>query len=61
MTNTMQTLVAAATLITVIVAASNSALAGADSFYPRHFNNSDLTAPSVGAESGIPAPYRVGD
>jgi hypothetical protein len=61
MTNIMQTLVVAATLITVTVAASNLALAGADSFYPAHLKNSDLASPSVSPESGIPAPYRVGD
>ena len=57
----MQTLVAAATLITVTVAASNLAVAGADGFYPSYFKNSIPASPSVGAESAIPAPYRVGD
>jgi len=59
--NIMQTLAVAATLITVTVAASNLALAGADSFYPAHFKNSNLPSPSVSAKSGIPAPYRLGD
>ena len=40
MTNILQTLAIAATLITVTVAASSSALAGADSPYPAQFRES---------------------
>lgn len=61
MTNIMQTLVVAATLITITVGASSLALAGEDSFYPAHFKNPNLTSPLVSAGSAIPAPYRVGD
>jgi hypothetical protein len=61
MANILQTLVVAATLITVTVAASNLALAGENSFYPAHFRNSNLEVPSVSAGSAIPSPYRVGD
>lgn len=62
MTNILQTLAVAATLITVTVAASSSVFAGADSpFYPAQFQNPNLPYPSVGAGSGIPAPYRLGD
>jgi hypothetical protein len=61
MTNILQTLAVAATLITVTVAASGSVLAGADSPYPAHFKNPNLPHPSVGTGSGIPAPYRLGD
>ena len=53
MTNILQTLAVAATLITVTVAASSSVLAGADSpFYPAHFKNPNLPYPSVGREAG---------
>ena len=61
MTNILQTLAIAATLITVTVAASSSALAGADSLYPAQFKNPNLPYPSVSAGSGIPAPYRLGE
>ena len=61
MTNILQTLMVAATLITVTVAASNLALAGEYSFYPSHFKHSNQTSPWLGTESAIPVPYRVGD
>ena len=61
MTNILQTLMVAATLITVTVAASNLALAGENSFYPSHFKHSNQTSPWVGTESAIPVPYRAGD
>lgn len=61
MTNILQTLAVAATLITVTVAASNVALAGADSPYPAHFKNPNAETPSVGVGSGIPAQYRIGN
>jgi hypothetical protein len=61
MTNILQTLAFAATLIIVTVAASSSASAGTDSPYPAQFKNPNLSYPSVGAGSGIPAPYRLGD
>lgn len=61
MSNILQTLAVAATLITVTVATSSSVLAGADSPYPAHFKNPNPANPSVGAGSGIPAPYRLGD
>jgi hypothetical protein len=61
MTNILQALAVAATLITFTLAASNSVLAGADSPYPAQFKNPNLPYPSVGAGSGIPAPYRLGD
>lgn len=61
MTNILQALAVAATLITFTLAASSSVLAGADSPYPAQFKNPNLPYPSVGAGSGIPAPYRLGD
>jgi hypothetical protein len=62
MTNILQALAVAATLITITVAGSSSVLAGADSpFYPDQFKNPNLPHPSVGAGSGIPAPYRLGE
>jgi hypothetical protein len=61
MTNIIQTLAVAATLMTITVTASNLALAGEDSFYPAHFKNSNLASPSVSVENAIPAPYRVGN
>jgi hypothetical protein len=61
MTNIKQTLAVAATLITVTVATSSLALAGADGFYPPHFKNSNTVSSSASAGSAIPAPYRVGD
>jgi hypothetical protein len=62
MTNILQALAVAATLITITVAANSSALAGADSpFYPDQFKNPNRPHPSVGTGSGIPAPYRLGD
>ena len=62
MTNILQALTVAATLITVTVAANSSVLADSDSpYYPAQFKNPNLSHPSVGAGSGIPAPYRLGD
>ncbi len=62
MTNILQALAVAATLITFTLAASSSVLAGADSpFYPDHLKNPNLPYPSAGTGSGIPAPYRLGD
>jgi hypothetical protein len=62
MTNILQTLAVAATLVTITVAASSLALAGADGpFYPDQFKNPNLPYPSVGVGSGIPTQYRLGD
>jgi hypothetical protein len=61
MTNLLQTLAAAAMLISLTVATSTSVLAGADSPYPAQFKNPNLPHVPVGAGSGIPAPYRLGD
>lgn len=42
--------------------ATGSALANVDSpFYPDHLKAPSLPNPSVGAGSGIPRPYRIGD
>ena len=60
MTNILQALAVAATLITVTVAGTSSVLAGSGSPYPEQFKIR-IPHPSVGGQSGIPAPYRLGD
>jgi hypothetical protein len=62
MMNLLQTLAAAAMLISLAVATSSPVLAGADSpFYPGNFQNPTLPHVPVGAGSGIPAPYQLSD
>ena len=57
MTNILQTLAIAATLITVTVAASSSALAGADSLYPAQFRiKSSLSVRQCGKRDTGPIP-----
>jgi hypothetical protein len=58
----MKTLLTALVLVAGTVAAGGSALAGIGSpFYPENYTNSNPPAPLVGAGSGIPAQYRLGD
>ena len=58
----MKTLLTAIVLVVGTVAAGGSALARTDSpFYPEHFTNSNPPVPLVGAGSGIPAQYRLGN
>ena len=58
----MKTLVTAIALVVGIIAANGSASAGSDSpFYPENFTNQHPPVPVIGAGSGIPAPYRLGD
>ena len=58
----MKTLLTAITLTVGIVAASSSALAGTNGpFYPENFANPNPPTPAVGAGSGIPLPYRLGE
>jgi hypothetical protein len=58
----MKTFLTALVLVVGIVAAGTSASARSDSpFYPQNFTNPNPPVPLVGAGSGIPAPYRLGD
>jgi hypothetical protein len=62
MTNILKSLAVAATLVLGTAAISGLAFAGPDSsFYPDHLKNPNIPYLSVGAGSGIPSPYRVGD
>jgi hypothetical protein len=57
----MKTLLTAIALVVGTVAAAGSALAHTDSpFYPQNFTNPNPPVPVVGAGSGIPLPYRLG-
>jgi hypothetical protein len=58
----MKTLLTVFTLVVGTVAASGLALARNDSpFYPDHFKNPNPPVQVVGAGSGIPSPYRIGE
>lgn len=58
----MKTLLTALALFVGTVAASGSALARTDSpFYPNNFSNPNPPVPLVGAGSGIPQQYRLGN
>ena len=60
MTNIVTILAVVAAL--AVSASATVALAGSDSpFYPAQFQNPNPPHVSVGAGSGIPAPYRLGD
>jgi hypothetical protein len=58
----MKMLLTALALIVGTVAAGGLALARTDSpFYPDSFKNPNPPALVVGAGSGIPSPYRIGE
>ena len=58
----MKTFLTALVLVAGIVAAGGSASARTDSpFYPNNFANPNPPVPLVGAGSGIPAQYRLGE
>ena len=58
----MKTLFTALVLVVGTVAANGSALARTDSpFYPDNFSNPNPPVPLVGAGSGIPQQYRLGE
>jgi hypothetical protein len=62
MTNFATALALAVTMVVGTAAFGGLALARPDSpFYPDHLKNPNLPYPSVGAGSGIPSPYRLGD
>jgi hypothetical protein len=58
----MKTFLIALVLVVGTVAAGGSASARTDSpFYPENFTNPNPPVPVVGAGSGIPLPYRLGE
>jgi hypothetical protein len=61
MTNIAKIFSVAVTLVVGTGAISGIALAITNPFYPDRLKNPDVSLPSPGAESGIPAPYRLGD
>ena len=61
MTKILEALAVVATLVGT-AAISGVALASPESpFYPDNLRNPTVPLPSVGAGSGIPSPYRIGD
>jgi hypothetical protein len=62
MTNIIRSFAVAATLVLGTALISGFAFASPDSpYYPDHLKNPKVPYLSVGAGSGIPSPYRVGD
>ena len=62
MTNMAKILTVAVTLVVGTGAISGIALASVDhAFYPERLKNPNVSLPSPGVGSGIPAPYRIGD
>ena len=62
MTNIAKIFTVAATLVVGTGAISGIALASVDhAFYPERLKNPNVSLPSPGVGSGIPAPYRIGD
>ena len=62
MTNIAKIFTAAVTLVVSTGAISGMALASVDhAFYPDHLKSPNVSLPSPGVGSGIPAPYRIGD
>jgi len=62
MTNIAKILTVAVTLVVGTGAISGIALASVDhAFYPERLKNPNVSLPSPGLGSGIPAPYRIGD
>lgn len=62
MTSIAKILTVVVTMVVGTTAISGIALASPDSpFYPDHLKNPNVPYPSVGAGSGIPSPYRLGD
>ena len=62
MTNIAKILTVAVTLVVGTGAISGIALASVDhAFYPERLKNPNVSLPSPGVGSGIPAPYRIGD
>ena len=61
MTNIAKIFTVAATLVIGTGAISGMALANTNPLYPDHLKNPNVSVPSPGAGSGIPAPYRIGN
>jgi hypothetical protein len=62
MTNIAKIFTVAVTLVVGTGAISGIALASVDhTFYPDHLKSPNVSLPSPGVGSGIPAPYRIGD
>jgi hypothetical protein len=61
MTNIAKIFKLAVTLVVGTGAISGMALANTNPFYPDRLKNPDVSLPSPKVESGIPAPYRLGD
>jgi hypothetical protein len=61
MTNIAKIFTVAVTLVVGTGAISGIALANTNPFYPDRLNNPNVSSPSPKVESGIPAPYRIGD
>ena len=62
MTSIAKIFTVAATLVVGTGAISGIALASVDhAFYPERLKNPNVSLPSPGVGSGIPAPYRIGD
>ena len=61
MTNIAKIFTVAVTLVVGTGAISGIALANINPFYPERLKNPNVSLPSPGVGSGIPAPYRIGD
>jgi hypothetical protein len=61
MTNIAKIFTVAVTLVVGTGAISGIALANTNPFYPERLKNPNVSLPSPGVGSGIPAPYRIGD
>jgi hypothetical protein len=61
MTNIAKIFTVAVTLVVGTGAISGIALANSNPFYPDRLKNPNVSLPSPGVESGIPAPYRLGN
>ena len=61
MTNIAKIFTVAVTLVVGTGAISGIALASTNPLYPERLKNPNISLPSPGVGSGIPAPYRIGD
>jgi hypothetical protein len=61
MTNIAKIFTVAVALVVGTGAISGIALANTNPFYPDLQENPSVSLPSSGVESGIPAPYRIGN
>jgi len=61
MTNIAKSFTVAVTLVVGTGAISGMALANTNPFYPDRLKSPNVSSPSPKVESGIPAPYRIGD